>query len=218
MIDSAQPASLFSERHSGLIRLWHWTFFILVASTMILVLIATQIFDTRANAPMVMQEALDRGVELSEKQARGIAHYFPEQLWVLHTWVGYGIAFLLVSRMVIEVVISKEERLRTKIKKALTFAPQDDLQKQDRRHYLWVKFGYLVFYLLILIMALTGLGLAFEDVPIFDEWHRPIKQIHELGQYGMYAYVALHFIGVIRADITRNKGIVSSMINGGPTA
>jgi Ni/Fe-hydrogenase 1 B-type cytochrome subunit len=214
MSDLAPPASLFNERHSVLIRIWHWTFFLLVASTMILVLFATQVFDTRANAPMVMQEAFDRGVELSEKQARGIAHYFPEKLWVLHTWIGYGISFLLLSRLVIEVLVSKEERLRNKIKNALKLAPATDPQKKDRLHYIWVKRGYLVFYLLILIMVATGLGLAFEDIPIFDEWHRPIKQIHELGQYGMYAYVALHLIGVLRADIATSNGMISRMIHG----
>ena len=207
-------SSLFNEKHSILIRIWHWMFFLLVISTMILVLFATQVFDTRANAPGVAEEALGRGVELSEKQARGIAHYFSEKLWVLHTYVGYGISFLLLSRMLIEVLASKQERLRNKIKKALTFAPANDVQKKDRLHYVWVKRGYLVFYLLILIMALTGLGLAFEDVPIFDEWHRPIKQIHELGQYGMYAYVVLHLAGVVRADIATSNGLISRMIHG----
>lgn len=207
-------ASLFNERHAALIRIWHWTFMLLVLSTMVLVLFATQIFDTRANAPMVMEEAAHRDVELSEKQARGIAHAFSEKLWVLHTYVGYGISFLLLSRMLIEVVVSKEQRLRSKIKKALTFTPANDVQKRDRLHYLWVKRGYLVFYLLILVMALTGLGLAFEDVPIFDEWHRPIKQVHEFGQYGMYTYVVVHLAGVLRADLTNNNGLISRMIHG----
>ncbi len=212
--NSASTASLFNERHHALIRIWHWTFFLLVISTIALVMLAEYVFDTRANAPGVMAEALDRGVELNEKQARGIAHYFPEKLWVLHTWIGYGISFLLFSRLVIEVVVSKEEKLRNKIKRALHLAPTSDVQKQDRRHYIWVKRGYLVFYLLILIMASTGLGLAFEDVGIFDTYHRPIKQIHELGQWGMYAYVVLHLIGVLRADIVSSNGLISRMIHG----
>jgi Ni/Fe-hydrogenase 1 B-type cytochrome subunit len=212
--NSASTTSLFNERHSALIRIWHWTFFLLVISTIALVMLAEYVFDTRANAPSVMQEAFDSGVELDEKQARGIAHYFPEKLWVLHTWIGYGISFLLLSRLVIEVLVSKEEKLRNKIKRALHLTSASAVEQQDRRHYIWVKRGYLVFYLLILIMASTGLGLAFEDVGIFDTYHRPIKQVHELGQWGMYAYIVLHLIGVIRADIATSNGLISRMIHG----
>jgi Ni/Fe-hydrogenase 1 B-type cytochrome subunit len=187
----------------------------LVISTIVLVLLAEYVFDTRANAPMVMEEALDRGAELTEQQARGIAHGFSEKLWVLHTWVGYGISFLLLSRMVIEVVVSKEEKLRNKIKHALQLKTNSDAQKQDRRHYIWVKRGYLVFYLLILTMSLTGLGLAFEDLPFLQGgMHRTLKQIHELGQYGMYTYIVLHLFGVIRADIATSNGLISRMIHG----
>jgi Ni/Fe-hydrogenase 1 B-type cytochrome subunit len=211
---SLASSSFFAERHPALIRIWHWTFAFLVISTMILVLFATLVFDTRANAPGVAEEAMGRGVELNEKQARGIAHYFSEKLWVLHTWVGYGISILLLSRMVIEVLVSKEDRLRTRIKKALTFAPATDPQKKDRLHYIWVKRGYLVFYLLILTMALTGLGLAFEEIPILEQWHDTIKEIHELGQYAMFAYVILHLFGVLRADILTSNGLVSRMIHG----
>lgn len=211
---SASTQSLFNERHSALIRIWHWTFFLLVISTIALVMLAEYVFDTRANAPAVMQEALDRGIALNEKQARGIAHYFPEKLWVLHTYIGYGISFLLLSRLLIEVVVSKEEKLRNKIKRALHLKPASDIEKQDRRHYIWVKRGYLVFYLLILTMASTGLGLAFEDVGIFDTYHRPIKQVHELGQWGMYAYIVLHLFGVLRADIVSSNGLISRMIHG----
>jgi Ni/Fe-hydrogenase 1 B-type cytochrome subunit len=212
-VNTSASTSRFDEWHSAMIRIWHWTFFLLLMSTITLVLFATQIFDTRANAPMVMEEAAGRGAELTEQQSRGIAHGFSEKLWVLHTYVGYGIAFLILSRMVIEVLVSKEERLLRKLKTALKFAPADAPQKQDRLHYLFVKFGYLAFYALVLLMACTGLGLAFEEVPIFDEWHRPIKQIHELGQYGIYAYIVLHLIGVIRMDI-KHKGLISGMVGG----
>ncbi len=206
--------SLFNERHSALIRIWHWTFFLLVISTIAMVMLAEYVFDTRENAPAVMEEAFNRGVELNEKQARGIAHYFPEKLWVIHTWIGYGISILLLSRILIEVVVSKEEKMRNKIKRALHITPASDIQKKDRQHYIWVKRGYLVFYLLIFIMACTGLGLAFEDVGIFETYHRPIKQIHELGQWGMYTYIVLHLIGVIRGDIVSSNGLISRMIHG----
>ena len=87
-VESSASASFFSERHSFLIRIWHWLFFALVATTMILVLLATQFFDTRDNSPMVMEEATGNGLEINEKQARRISHAFEDKFWELHTYVG----------------------------------------------------------------------------------------------------------------------------------
>jgi Ni/Fe-hydrogenase 1 B-type cytochrome subunit len=213
---TAQPTNhFFEEKHSILIRIWHWTFFLLMLSTLVMVFFAKQVFDTRSNAPMVIEEAEGRGVILDEKQARGIAHGFSEKLWVMHTWIGYGISILLLSRMVIEVVISKEEKTRTKIKKALTFTANSKPDKQDRLQYIVVRYNYLLFYLLMLTMALTGLGLAFEDYEFLQgQTHRLLKEIHEIVQYGIYAFIVMHLIGVVIADTTRHNGLVSRMIHG----
>ena len=132
----------------------------------------------------------------------------------MHTWLGYGLCFLLLSRIIIEVSNPKEQRLKNKIKKALSFAFINDTEKFDKRHYLLAKYGYLFFYIIIILMAITGLGLAFEDVPFLKDIHRSIKKVHSFTQYLIYFYIISHLIGVIRAEITDNKGIVSRMING----
>jgi cytochrome b len=77
-----------------------------------------------------------------------------------------------------------------------------------------VKRTYLVFYLLILTMALTGLGLAFEDNPLLKAWHGSIKQIHSFVQYLIYGFILIHLVGVIWTDGNRHNGLVSGMIHG----
>jgi cytochrome b len=74
--------------------------------------------------------------------------------------------------------------------------------------------GYLIFYLLILLMGATGLVLAFEDVPLFKSIHDAAKETHELLQYVFYGYAVLHIAGTIYADATRYHGLVSKMIHG----
>jgi Ni,Fe-hydrogenase I cytochrome b subunit len=73
----------------------------------------------------------------------------------------------------------------------------------------------VIFYVLIGTMALTGLGLAFEEVPVFRNWHRGISKVHQFVQYFIYAFILIHLVGVIRADLGRDKGLVSGMIHGG---
>ncbi len=206
--------SLFNENHSLAIRIWHWTFFAVILSSLVTVLFASTLFKTRPNIPMVQAQIEENGGTVTHDQAKAVAHEYNDKLWDLHTWIGYGLCFLLFSRIIIEVSNSKEEKLKNKIKKALAISNMDLVEKNDKRHYLLAKYGYLFFYIIILIMAITGLGLAFEDVPFLKEIHRNIKQVHSFFQYLAYFYMLSHLIGVIRADITKNKGIVSQMING----
>ena len=63
-------------------------------------------------------------------------------------------------------------------------------------------------------MALTGLGLAFENNALLKEWHGYIKQVHSFVQYLIYGFILVHLIGVIRADSGRHSGLVSGMIHG----
>ena len=86
--------------------------------------------------------------------------------------------------------------------------------RQVNDHYIRVKLSYLLFYFLILVMAATGLGLAFEDLAFFRSIRGGIKQIHNLTQYAIYGFVVIHLAGVIIADTDRYPGIVSGMIHG----
>jgi cytochrome b len=91
----------------------------------------------------------------------------------------------------------------------------NDENSVQYRHYLYVKWLYLLFYLILALMALTGLGLAFgRNLGFTRETHQLIKTVHSLCQYFMYVFVVVHLGGVIIAENTKDKGIVSGMING----
>lgn len=209
------PPSLFQTRYSVAIRVWHWVTFATFTASIVMVLFGSTIFTIKENVPMVQEQIQQKGGVVSPEQARAVAHEYSDKLWMLHKYIGYGLCFLLLSRMIIEAGYSKEQKLAGRIKKALAFKSQNPHQKGDRQHYLLVKWGYVIFYALFLIMALTGLGLAYEDVPLFKSNHKLIVNIHSFVQYLIYFYILSHLVGVIRADITDNKGIISSMINGG---
>lgn len=218
---TSQPSPVtFAEPHSLAIRIWHWTFFIVLTASLTTVLFGSTLFRTRDNIAGVQQNLQDKGVTVTKDQARSVAHAYSDKLWDLHTLLGYGLAGLLLIRIIIEVVQPGEERLRTKIKKAAGFKPSglrpgDDAAKRSVQHYGRVKWTYVIFYVLIATMALTGLGLAFEDVPLFKNWHRGITKVHQTVQYFIYAFILIHLVGVIRADLGRHKGLVSGMIHGG---
>jgi Ni/Fe-hydrogenase 1 B-type cytochrome subunit len=206
--------SSFNENHSLAIRIWHWATSLTILFTIVLVLMGTYMFKTRENIPMVQEQLESKGVTVTKDQARAVAHEYSDKIWMLHKYVGYGLCFLLLWRVVIEATQPGNEKFKTKIKNALTFQPKTETEKADRTIYLVAKRGYLLFYLVFLVMAFTGLVLAFEDVKFLDPIHRISKEIHEYSQYAIYAYILLHLIGVVWEEIGKYPGIISSMVHG----
>ena len=211
-------SSLFKAGYALSIRIWHWLTFLTFTASIVMVLFASTIFTMKDNIPMVQEQVQQKGGAVTPEQARAVAHEYSDKLWMLHKYIGYGLCFLFLLRIVIEVTFSSDQKLAGKIKKAVRFQGLNMQQKGDKQHYLLVKWGYVIFYTLFFIMALTGLGLAYEDVPIFKNNHKLIVNIHSFVQYLIYFYILSHIVGVVRADVTDNKGIVSSMINGGTKA
>jgi cytochrome b561 len=84
----------------------------------------------------------------------------------------------------------------------------------QRRQYVNVKATYLFFYTIVGVMAITGLILAFEDIRQLEDIRPLARELHNLLQYVIYAFIGIHLINVIRADLGHHKGIVSGMIHG----
>jgi cytochrome b561 len=209
-----QVAPSFIEKRSAGIRVWHWLFALSVICSLVTVLLASTTFRTRNNTALVQQQLSKNGIQADDNQARAVSHAFNDKIWDLHRVIGIVIVFLLVSRILIELFQPGEEKFGRRLKGALGFRTSNPSEQRQRSHYLQVKTSYLVFYALILVMALTGLVMIFEQVPFFKSIHGSAKSLHALVQYFIYAFIALHLAGVIRADWGKYPGLVSTMIHG----
>lgn len=205
------------EPHGLAIRIWHWIFFVLIFSTITTVGLATFVFNTGKNIPLVQQQLQGKGVTVDTQTARAVSHAFNDKCWELHTWIGYAIVIFVLSRLVLELVLPMQEKLSGKLRLARTFMPTTVEQAHEKKHVVAVKYTYVCFYALILVMALTGIVLAFETVPFFRGIRRPARSVHNFTQYLIYAFILIHITGVIRADIGKYPGLVSGMINGRKT-
>jgi cytochrome b561 len=192
------------------IRIWHWLTFLFFLASLTTVIFGSTLFKTRENISTVQEQVERKGGMVTKDQAKAVAHEFSDKLWMLHKNIGYFLSFLMLMRIIIEISMAKEEKLINKIKSTLKIQEKTE----EKSHYLWVNYSYSIFYLLFLMMTLTGLVLAFEDQKWLDPIHRISKDIHEKVQWGLYAFMLFHIIGVIRADNTKYGGIVSRMING----
>jgi Ni/Fe-hydrogenase 1 B-type cytochrome subunit len=213
-IVQTEPMLFEKQKNSLAIRIWHWVTFLGFTASLITVLLGSTLFRTKNNISTVMDEVAGKGGSVSRDQARSVAHAFSDKLWDTHKFIGYGLCFLLLSRVIIEVSQNKKEKLSVRIRTALNFHPTSENAIRERNHYILVKRGYLIFYFLFLCMGLTGLILAFEDVDFLKPIHKTASSLHSFFQWGIYAYILFHLIGVVRADLKKNKGIVSGMIHG----
>lgn len=69
---------------------------------------------------------------------------------------------------------------------------------------------YLLFYLLVLVNIITGFYLMWGDgtyKPLFEP-------VHKYSLYWFPAFLGLHFLGILIAELSTQSGIVSKMING----
>ena len=206
---SIPPSNSFKTAKPAAIRLWHWLTFLFFTMSITTVIFGSTLFKTDNNIAMVQQQVQEKGGTVTKDQAWKVAHEYSDKLWMLHKYIGFGLSFLILSRIIIEVRLSKQQQLVPRLRSA----PSNPADK-EAKHFLFVQYSYMVFYVLFIVMALTGLILAFEDV----EWLKPIHEVaeetHSIVQWGLYTFFIVHICGVIRADLTKYNGIISRMING----
>ncbi len=207
------PTMLFNESKPASIRLWHWLALLFFIASITTVIFGSTLFKTKSNIQLVQEQVQQNGGSVTEKQAWSVAHEYSDKLWMLHKNIGYGLSFLLLYRILVEIAFSKEKKLFTHLRKALSYP----VETKDRNHFLLVQYGYLIFYGLFILMSLSGLILAVEEVQWLEPLHKPAEKIHSIIQYGLYAYMLVHIMGVVRADLTNYGGIISRMINGKET-
>ncbi len=114
--------SSFNENHSLAVRVWHWATSLTIIFTIVLVLMGTFMFKTRDNIPMVQEQLEGKGVTVTNDQARAVTHEYSDKIWMLHKYVGYGLCFLLLCRIILEATQPSEEKFKTKILKTRTFS------------------------------------------------------------------------------------------------
>jgi len=204
------------KKNSAVLRLWHWATVIIISGSLITVLINSTITDKHAITTLVKEKIQDaKGVD--NDISRSVAGALEDKVWDVHTYFGYGLAALLIFRLILEFFQLADQKFIRKLKAAGAQFRERKKNRQEALHELTVKIIYLFFYCLLVIMVVTGLVLAFDDdVPFFRAIHRPDKQVHGFCMYLILAFIIVHIAGVFLAERKdESKGIVSDMINGG---
>jgi Ni,Fe-hydrogenase I cytochrome b subunit len=204
------------KKYSASLRLWHWANTIVISGSLLTVLINSTITDDRPVSALVKNELKNAGATVSDEQAGSVAHALGDNVWSIHIYFGYVLVGLLLFRLVLEFFQMADQKFIRKMKDVYRQFQSIKKQRELAKHELAVKAIYAAFYILLIIMAVTGLFLAFEDLLApFKSIRHSVKEVHGFCMYLILAFIVVHLAGVFLAERKDNKGIVSDMINGG---
>jgi len=203
------------KKNSASLRLWHWLNAIVITGSLLTVLLNSTLLKTKTNANLIKANLHQSGVNVTADQARSVAHELSDKVWMIHTYLGYTLAALLLFRLILEFFQLADQKFLRILKSAYSQYRSTKEHRELAMHEFWVKTIYAIFYLMLITMVVTGLCLAFEDdVPLLKSIHA-FRQIHSFTMYLIIAFIIIHLAGVFLAERKDSPGIISDMINGG---
>lgn len=206
----------FIKKHSASSRLWHWLNLLVITGSLLTVLLNSTLFDVNRNAHYIQEQLHSVAVSITNQQASHVAHGLEDKVWDIHSYFGIALTVLFLFRLSGSFFEIKEQRFLFILKKSIQYYRSLSKKSTQALHEVTIKFLYLLFYIFLSIMVITGMLLTFkQDLGISQETSHNIKEFHGFSMYIILAFIVVHIIGVVLAEIGKNRGIVSYMINGG---
>ena len=182
--------------YSKIYRILHWA----IAFTFILLLITIFLRLTwmnKNNVAAIIQDFLkDTDQTLSQDQLIDLAKKIRKPMWIWHIYLGYILTGLFSLRFMLP--FFGQMKFQNPFDKNLTI--KEKFQK-------WV---YIVFYICVAISLITGLIIEFGA----ENLKETMEEIHVLSIYYLIGFIVIHIGGVLMAEFTNQKGIISRIVSG----
>lgn len=185
-----------NRNYTPIYRIIHWA----IAFCMLFLLLTIFLRLTwmnKNNMAEIMQDYFaDKDVSMSRDELIALAKKIRKPMWNWHIYTGYVLTGLFCIRLI------------------LPFFGQmkfsDPFNKQLSRHEKFRSWVYLVFYVCVFASLFTGLMIRFGP----DTLHELMEEIHVLSIYYLIAFLVVHFTGILWAEFTDEKGIISRIVSG----
>lgn len=185
-----------NKNYSSIYRIMHW----LIAISFILLMLTIFLRLTwmnKFNMADIMEGFLkEKDIDLSRDELITLAKKIRSPMWQWHIYFGYVLVGLFALRFLLPAF--GEMKFQSPFNKELTLK-----QKFQR----WT---YIVFYIGVIVSLITGLFIKFGP----KDYKHTMEEIHELSLYYLVPYIVLHLSGVLLAEFTDDKGIISRIISG----
>lgn len=186
-----------TRNYSKTYRILHW----LIAFAFLLLLITIFLRKTwmeKNHVAEIIQTFLKDNsyAALPQDEAISLAKKIRKPMWEWHIYLGYVLTGLYCIRLAVpffgKMTFSSPFKAGLNTKTKFQF---------------WV---YLVFYACTAVSLITGLIIEFGP----KVYKKPMEEIHELSLYYLLSFMILHFAGILIAEFTSDKGLISRIISG----
>lgn len=184
------------KEYSKIYRLIHWA----IAISFLLILITIFLRLTwlnKSNVADIIQNYLSTTDQsLSQDQLNSLAKQIRQPMWKWHIYIGYAMLGLFSIRLVQP--IFGLMKFQSPLIKELSL--KDKFQN-------WM---YIAFYVCTLVTLITGVIMELGP----QNLEETMEIIHKLSLFYIIPFVVIHLAGILIAEFTNQKGIVSRIING----
>lgn len=182
--------------YSNLYRIIHWTIavsFLLLLFTIFLRLTWLNKFNVAA---IIQDYLITTDQVLSQDQLIDLAKKIRQPMWDWHIYLGYVLVGLFSIRFLLPFL--GYMKIQNPIRKELSIKEK------------FQKWTYIIFYICVIISLITGIIIELGP----KDLKKPMEEIHILGIYYLVAFIVIHVAGVLMAEFTEQKGIISRIISG----
>ncbi|MBK5214397.1 MAG: cytochrome b/b6 domain-containing protein [Flavobacteriaceae bacterium] len=185
-----------NTKYSKVYRIIHWA--IAVSFLLLLITIFLRLtWMNKFNMAAIIQDYLSGTDQvLTQDQLIALAKKIRQPMWDWHIYLGYVLTGLFSLRFILP--------LFGNMKFQNPFAKNLSIKEKFQ------KWTYIVFYLCVVTSLTTGLIIEFGS----KELKKPMEEIHVLGIYYLVGFIVIHVAGVIIAEFTAHKGIISRIVRG----
>lgn len=185
-----------NKNYSAVYRMMHWS----IAICMFLLLFTIFLRLTwmnKNNVAEIIQNYLNTtDLSLTQDQLIVLAKKIRQPMWDWHIYLGYALTGLFGLRFILP--FFGEMKFQSPFNKELIF-------KEKFQNLI-----YLIFYVCVVISLATGLLIKFGP----GEIKKSMEEIHILSIYYLITFLIFHIGGVLWAEFTMHKGIISSIVSG----
>ncbi len=176
---------------SSSFRVWHWLNAIAMFGLFITVVLRESVMHKANIGAIVQTKMAELGTMITDEQAVMIGKAVRSPMWDWHIYLGIAVAVLLVARLAMV------------FKNGFGFDDNAAMQKVYRL--------YKAVYVLLAVMSISGLALYLK---LAGDAKESIETVHQYVGWALFAFIAVHIVGVVLAEKSDQSGLVSRMING----
>ena len=182
--------------YSKVYRIMHWAIAITFMFLLFTIFLRLTWLNKYNVAEIIGNFVSENEIVLSQDELIKLAKKIRQPMWIWHNYAGYVLVGLFSIRFSLTII--GEMKFQNPLSPGLS-----NLQ-------IFKKWTYIAFYICVVVSLVTGLIIVWGPKSL----KKSMEEIHELGTYYLVGFIVLHLAGVLMAEFTKEKGIISRIVSG----